>query len=84
MACFGNPQAFVVEQGAAPKEVDAIVNCRVAEKGRFLAGVSGGVIVKPNDLVSRKAIKVESYPQLQEKRPNNAGKPQAADRWWWD
>ena len=60
MAYFGNPQAFAVEQGAAPKEVDAIVNCRVAEKGRFLAGVSGGVIVKPSELVSRKAIQVES------------------------
>jgi hypothetical protein len=84
MAHFGNPQAFAVEQGAAPKEVDAIVNCRVAEKGRFLAGVSGGVIVKPSDLVSRKAIEVESHPQLEEKRPNSAAKPQAADRWWWD
>jgi len=84
MAYFGNPQAFAVELGAAPKEVDAIVNCRVAERGRFLAGVSGGVLVKPNELVNRKAIQVESYPQLQEKRPNKAGKPQAADRWWWD
>ena len=42
------------------------------------------MIVKPGDLVSRKAIQVESYPQLQEKRPNNAAKPQSADRWWWD
>jgi hypothetical protein len=84
MAYFGDPQAFVVEQGAAPKEVEAIVNCRVAEKGRFLAGVSGGVIVKPGELVSRQAIQVESRPQLQEKRPSHAAKPQAADRWWWD
>ena len=84
MAYFGNPQAFAVERGDAPKEVDAIVNCRVAEKGRFIAGVSGGVIVKPNELVSQKAIKVESYPQLQQQRPGKAAKPQAADRWWWD
>ena len=85
MAYFGDPQAFAVEQGAAPKEVESVVNCRVLEgKGRFIAGVSGGVIVKPSELVSRKAIQVESYPQLQEKRPSNAAKPQAADRWWWD
>ena len=85
MACFGDPQAFVVEQGAAPKEVEAIVNCRVTESGRrFIAGVSGGVVVKPGELVSRQAIHVESYPQLQEKRPSKAAKPQAADRWWWD
>jgi hypothetical protein len=84
MAYFGNPQAFVVEQGACPKEVDSIVNYRVLSQTRFVAQVSGGVEVKTSELVSRKAIQVESYPQLQEKRPSNAAKPQAVDRWWWD
>ncbi len=84
MAYFGNPQAFVVQQGAVPKEVDSVVNYRVLRQGLFVAHVSGGVEVKTSELVSRQAIKVESYPQLQEKRPSNAAKPQAADRWWWD
>ena len=34
MAYFGNPQAFVVEQGAAPKEVDSVVNYRLLNQGR--------------------------------------------------
>ena len=33
MTYFGNPQAFVVEQGAAPKEVDSVVNYRVLSQG---------------------------------------------------
>ncbi len=84
MAYFGDPQAFVVERGAAPKEVDSVVNYRVLRDGLFVAHVSGGVMVKPNELVSRKAIQVESAPQLQEKRPTSAAKSQSSDRWWWD
>ena len=84
MAYFGDPRAFVVEQGAAPKEVDSVVNYRVLNQGLFVAHVSGGVEVKTSELVSRQAIQVESYPQLQEKRPSSAAKPQSVDRWWWD
>jgi hypothetical protein len=84
MAHFGDPQAFAVERGAAPKEVDSVVNYRLLSQGHFVAHVCGGVEVKTSELVSRKAIQVESSPQLQEKRPNNAAKPQATDRWWWD
>ena len=84
MAYFGDPQAFAVEHCEAPKEVDSVVNYRVLDQGHFVAQVSGGVEVKPGELVSRQAIQVESSPQLQEKRPGNAAKPQAVDRWWWD
>jgi hypothetical protein len=84
MACFGDPQAFAVERCPAPKEVDSVVNYRIIDKGHIVAQVSGGVEVKPGELVSRKSQHVESYPQLQTKRPTSAAKPQAADRWWWD
>jgi hypothetical protein len=84
LAYFGDPQAFAVERCAAPKEVDSVVNYRVIDRAHFVAQVSGGVEVKTSELVSRKAIQVESYPQLQGKRPNSAAKPQSADRWWWD
>ncbi|MGO9112654.1 MAG: DUF1598 domain-containing protein, partial [Thermoguttaceae bacterium] len=84
MAYFGDPQAFVVQQGAAPKEVDSVVNYRLLNQEIFVAQVSGGVEVKTNELVSRKAIKVEIHPQLQQQRPNNAAKRPSTDRWWWD
>ncbi len=80
MTCFGNPSAFAVEMGEAPKEVDAIVNCRLVDQRHFVAGVSGGVMVKTKELVG----KLESSPKLGEKLPRSAPKPQSADRWWWD
>jgi hypothetical protein len=83
MAYFGDPQAFAVERGAAPKEVDSVVNYRLLTQGVFVTQVSGGVEVKTKELVGPKAIRVESARQLQQQRPNSAAKPQT-DRWWWD
>jgi hypothetical protein len=84
LTCFGDPQGYPVEIGEAPKQVETVVNCRVVSQRQFIAGVSGGVDVQPAALVRRQTIAVESYPQLQQQRPQNAAKPQAADRWWWD
>ena len=84
MAYFGDPQGFAVEKCPAPKEVDSVVNYRVLNHGVFLVQVSGGVAVKPNELVNRKAIQVESDRKLQQQRPHSAAKAQAAERWWWD
>ena len=84
MAYFGDPQAFAGRARRGPQ------GSRI---GRQLPRAPRGAVrrpgqrrreVKPNELVSRKAIQVEGRPQLQEKRPANAAKPQAADRWWWD
>jgi hypothetical protein len=84
MAYFGDPQAFAVEKCTAPKEVDSVVKYRVLNGGVFVVQVSGGVVVKTDELASRKAVRVESSPQLQQQRPQSAAKPQTAERWWWD
>ncbi len=80
MAYFGDPQAFVVEQGAAPKEVDSVVNYRLLTNGVFVAQVSGGVIVKPNELVSRQGdpgreLSAASGEAAQQRRQTAGGRP---------
>ena len=74
MAWFGDAKAFAVELGAAPREVESVVNYRLLNGGVFVAHVSGGVQVKPNELVNRKAIQVEKDTggNIQQKRPGNA------------
>jgi hypothetical protein len=84
MACFGNPDAYAVELGSAPKEVETVVNYRVMNGQRFIAGVSGGVSIRPASLVKKQAIENEPYPQLENQRPYKAPKKVPADRWWWD
>ena len=58
LTCFGDPQAYTVELGEAPKEVETVVNCRVVSRRTILAGVSGGVRVHPASLVRRQAMEI--------------------------
>jgi hypothetical protein len=84
MTYFGDPNAYIVEKGAVPKEVDSIANFRVINQRTFVTGVSGGVRVAPSALVQKGAIATESYAKLQDQRPFKAPKAGQGDRWWWD
>ncbi len=84
LTCFGNPRAFAVEQGDAPREVETVVNCRVVNRGLIIAGVSGGVQVEPAALVRRQAIEVSRDGALSSQRSTAAAKQRAGDNWWWD
>ena len=77
MTCFGNPQAFAVELGETPKEVDTVINYRIVNHVHIVAGVSGGVKVHPAALVDRQAIQLDRQGVLSKERaapcrPNRA------------
>jgi hypothetical protein len=90
LTLFGDPGAFPVMQGEAPKEVDSVVNFRVikdsAAKRRLhsVAGVSGGVAFKPASYVQGDAIRVENDYVLAKGRLKAKPSQLPADRWWWD
>jgi hypothetical protein len=84
LTCFGNPRAFAVELGQAPKEVQTVVNCRVVNRSVILAGVSGGVRVQPAALVRHEAIDISRDGALSERRSAAAANRPAGDNWWWD
>jgi hypothetical protein len=68
---------------AAPREVDSVVNHRIAGGKYILVGVSGGVSVNPSTLVRTDAMEVENYAQA---RQNHRPPPRdiAGAAWWWD
>ena len=86
LTCFGDPNAYVVGAGEAPKQVETVANCRVINGRTILAGVSGGVSVDPALLLRQQPMRVESYGKLHNHRaaaaPPKAGK--GHDAWWWD
>ena len=84
LTCFGDPRAFAVELGDAPKQVDTVINCRVVNHIHILVGVSGGVKVHPAELVDRKAIQINGDGSLGQQRAAVASKRPAGDNWWWD
>jgi len=88
MTFFGDPQAYQVELGPAPKEVETVANYRVIRSGskiHTIAGVSGGVRVDPAAIVTSQAIEVEGYGPLSSQ--HSAAVPKELlplEAWWWD
>jgi hypothetical protein len=84
LTCFGNPQAFAVELGEAPKEVDTVINYRIVNHVHILAGVSGGVKVQPAPLVDRQAIQLDRQGGLSKERTGAVPANRSGGNWWWD
>jgi hypothetical protein len=84
MTCFGAPGSFPVALGAAPKAVDSVVNYRVINGVNIVAGVSGGVAVDPNSLVSPQSIRLDDTQTLEKRHETAAAKELPWDGWWWD
>ena len=70
-------------QGNVPREVETVINHRVLNQRTILAGVSGGVMVAPSDVLQNvrandsagTTVGVTAAP---------APKELAAEAWWWD
>jgi hypothetical protein len=87
MTFFGDPEAYRVELGPAPKEVETVANYRVIRSGNkihTIAGVSGGVRVDPERLVSTGAIEIDRYGALKAERSTAEPKQLPLEAWWWD
>jgi hypothetical protein len=83
MTCFGNPRAYPLELGPAPKTVESVVNYRIIN-GIIVAGVSGGVRVDPARLVLPQAMQTETDNTLSNRRSDAASKQAPGGAWWWD
>jgi hypothetical protein len=87
MTFFGDPQAYQVELGPAPKEVETVANYRVIRAGdkiHTIAGVSGGVRVDPAGLVKPQAIEIEGYGPLSTRHGTAEPEELPLGAWWWD
>jgi hypothetical protein len=81
---FGDEGGHAVELGAAPKEVDSVINHRVIGGKHIVAGVSGGVTVDARELAARQAMRTDDYGQLADERLAGAAKDLPRHAWWWD
>jgi Protein of unknown function (DUF1598) len=67
---------------AAPRQVETVINHRVVNRRQIIAGVSGGVMVAPSDVLG-KPRNYDSGQQLAQDRKAAPSKMEAA-AWWWD
>jgi hypothetical protein len=71
-----------VPHGNVPREVETVINHRVVNQRTILAGVSGGVMVAPSDVLKNVAKNDSAGTTVERAAP--APKNLAAEAWWWD
>jgi hypothetical protein len=80
MPLFAPEGNYEVRLGHTPREVETVVAHRVVGRRRFIAGVSGGVMLDVGKLVDHEAIQPSDDEDMEEVlRP-----PVDDDAWWWD
>jgi len=84
MTYFGDTAQCPVELGAAPREVDSVVNHRVINRTQVVAGVSGGVSCSVAPLAAKDRMVVDTYGKLKANLAGSKPKNLASDSWWWD
>ena len=70
-------------QAPVPRQVETVINHRVINRRHIVAGVSGGVMVAPGDLL-KDASSVKEDSDLANSKRAAPAKDAAAGMWWWD
>jgi hypothetical protein len=69
-------------QSPVPRQVETVINHRVINRRHIVAGVSGGVMVAPGDLLKGERITTVGKQLANSKR--EAPVDEAEGAWWWD
>jgi hypothetical protein len=69
-------------QSTVPREVETVINHRVVNQRTILAGVSGGVMVAPSDVLHQARATESAGTAIERAAP--PPKELAAEAWWWD
>lgn len=80
---FASSEKLQLPLGEVPRQVETVVNHRVINRRQIVAGVSGGVMVAPEDVLREtRAADVES---LSRERSRAAQAEESSNgAWWWD
>lgn len=78
---FASDKELKLPQAAAPRQVETVVNHRMVNRTQIVAGVSGGVMVAPTDVLRENRGSADSA--IAEIRDALRPADNATD-WWWD
>jgi hypothetical protein len=79
---FSSAERLQLPQGAVPRQVETVINHRVVNKRQIVAGVSGGVMVAPRDVLSE--ARSTRGDGLAAKRSAPTSNEDIGGAWWWD
>jgi len=79
---FLDGERLRLPSGPVPRQVETVINHRIINRQHIVAGVSGGVMVAPSDLLRLRAMESEATAPLG--RKDQAAQLPATLAWWWD
>ena len=80
---FASGKKMQLTHGAVPRQVETVVNHRVINRRQIVAGVSGGVMVAPGDVL--RETRMSDVEALSRERSKAAqSQEDSSDAWWWD
>lgn len=84
MAFLGDDANFPVRLGPPPRQVDSVIGYRVLGRGELLVGVSGGVRVDPEQVLSAGSMATETGGEVSGRRAASPPPKRSENVWWWD
>jgi hypothetical protein len=82
-ALLSSAEQLRLPQSVVPRQVETVINHRVINRRHIVAGVSGGVMVAPGDLI-KGADAVTGDSQLAESKRTAPSDDATTGTWWWD
>jgi hypothetical protein len=79
---FASGKQMPLPEAAVPRQVETVVNHRVVNRTQVVAGVSGGVMVAPDDVLRENTVTNDA--PLVENRETARRKNTNEGTWWWD
>ncbi len=84
MTHFGPGGDYQPQFGAAPTEVDSVMNHRMLGGKHIVAAISGGVRVDTRTLADRSTVKTDTYGVMAAEHGGSKPKELPRRAWWWD
>ncbi len=84
MTTFASDQQLPVNLGYEPKMVETVMNHKIVNRTQVLAVASGGVTVRPDDVVNAEAIEIDSSSKLSSVQDRIQPEKLERGQWWWD
>jgi hypothetical protein len=79
---FASSEKLQLPRTAVPRQVETVINHRVIDRRQIVAGVSGGVMVAPEDVLREN--RTANVEKLNRKRGSGQAREVANVAWWWD
>lgn len=82
LTLFAEDEKLQLPKAAVPRQVETVINHRVVNRRQIVAGVSGGVMIEPENVLRESRARTDQ--RLLDQRHASPPRESGAGAWWWD